>query len=303
MTYLAEKMHINRVSLSKMLNGNPTIETMGKIAKILEVSINELFYVEYQKNYKVSLTENDCIFSYSDDHVGMVAFLPHLTSRDRGSFNLSFKNYNFSCVPTSSDLRTLRDYKGSLEEFVYMGDHEENINIQFFSTFTTLTPAEHHSFCTAVELFLQYDQKYFEQNMSIMESLGFKRSEEGREFELGFFDREIWNKLIELTKVYDLDSKFKKKHEFERFNANGKSIIMFNMNTESRHNIKMWLTIDLEKSNDNEVLIKWYAPSFEDRRNIVSGITFSAQQSYDFLIKELIPRAKKLKSGSSFFSF
>ena len=40
---LAEKMDINRVNLSNMINGNPTVETLGKIADALKVPVTELF--------------------------------------------------------------------------------------------------------------------------------------------------------------------------------------------------------------------------------------------------------------------
>lgn len=42
-TELADKMGINRVNLSNMVNGNPTVETLNKIATALNVPITELF--------------------------------------------------------------------------------------------------------------------------------------------------------------------------------------------------------------------------------------------------------------------
>ena len=42
-TALADKMGINRVNLSNMINGNPTYETLEKIATALGVNITELF--------------------------------------------------------------------------------------------------------------------------------------------------------------------------------------------------------------------------------------------------------------------
>lgn len=42
-TELAEKMGINRVNLSNMVNGNPTIETLNKIADAIGCPITELF--------------------------------------------------------------------------------------------------------------------------------------------------------------------------------------------------------------------------------------------------------------------
>jgi transcriptional regulator with XRE-family HTH domain len=43
MIQLAEILGINRVNLSTSINGNPTIATLEKIAKILEVDLVELF--------------------------------------------------------------------------------------------------------------------------------------------------------------------------------------------------------------------------------------------------------------------
>lgn len=40
---LAEKMGIKQESLSRAINGNPTLETLEKIANALEVDIAELF--------------------------------------------------------------------------------------------------------------------------------------------------------------------------------------------------------------------------------------------------------------------
>lgn len=40
---LADQMGINRVNLSSSINGNPTIETLGKIADALNVPISDLF--------------------------------------------------------------------------------------------------------------------------------------------------------------------------------------------------------------------------------------------------------------------
>ncbi|WP_301704091.1 helix-turn-helix domain-containing protein [uncultured Parabacteroides sp.] len=43
LTELAEKMGIAQGNLSKMLNGNPTLETLDKVAEVLGVSTGELF--------------------------------------------------------------------------------------------------------------------------------------------------------------------------------------------------------------------------------------------------------------------
>ena len=57
-TELADKMGINRVNLSNMVNGNPTVETLNKIAGALEVPVTELF--EQPKSGSSSLTCPHC---------------------------------------------------------------------------------------------------------------------------------------------------------------------------------------------------------------------------------------------------
>ncbi len=42
-TSLAQKMGITQVSLSRIINGNPTVDTLQKIATILDVDIKDLF--------------------------------------------------------------------------------------------------------------------------------------------------------------------------------------------------------------------------------------------------------------------
>lgn len=57
-TELADKMGINRVNLSNMINGNPTYETLEKIATALGVNITELF--DQPKNNTTGITCPHC---------------------------------------------------------------------------------------------------------------------------------------------------------------------------------------------------------------------------------------------------
>lgn len=50
-TELAEKIGLSRVGLSKAINGNPTVETLSKIANALKVDITDLFTSNKQDLY------------------------------------------------------------------------------------------------------------------------------------------------------------------------------------------------------------------------------------------------------------
>lgn len=57
-TELADKMGINRVNLSSMVNGNPTVETLNKIADAIGCPVTELF--EQPKKNSLSITCPHC---------------------------------------------------------------------------------------------------------------------------------------------------------------------------------------------------------------------------------------------------
>jgi regulatory protein len=57
-TELADKMGINRVNLSNMVNGNPTVETLNKIADAIGCQVTELF--EQPKKDNLSITCPHC---------------------------------------------------------------------------------------------------------------------------------------------------------------------------------------------------------------------------------------------------
>ena len=55
---LADNMEMKRESLSRAINGNPTLETLEKIASALGVNISELF--DQPKNNTAGLTCPHC---------------------------------------------------------------------------------------------------------------------------------------------------------------------------------------------------------------------------------------------------
>ena len=55
-TSLAEKIGMAQVSLSRIINGNPTVETLEKIANALNVDVRDLFIpTKNEESHKLSL--------------------------------------------------------------------------------------------------------------------------------------------------------------------------------------------------------------------------------------------------------
>lgn len=64
--WLAEKMNVAEISLSRSINGNPSLDTLEKIAAALDVPISELFEYPEQSlvrcpncGYKLRLSKEE----------------------------------------------------------------------------------------------------------------------------------------------------------------------------------------------------------------------------------------------------
>ncbi|MDY6024669.1 helix-turn-helix transcriptional regulator [Bergeyella zoohelcum] len=61
LTEVAQKLGISKVSLSNSINGNPTLETLLKIAEVLDVDVREL--ITPTKDAKTLYIENNGTFT------------------------------------------------------------------------------------------------------------------------------------------------------------------------------------------------------------------------------------------------
>ncbi len=92
----------------------------------------------------------------------------------------------------------------------------------FFSTYTTLTPAEHISFLMAVKHFIHHYKESYTDVLLKLGANNFQRISKSDYFKLCTVSREDWIRLIKLTEKYDLDEK---KYDFYTFDASrGKQI-------------------------------------------------------------------------------
>lgn len=289
---LANDMVINRVTLSNMINGNPTLETLKKIASCLEVEIKELFYSISKENYSVTKNETHNIFIYKDEHIWMQGNLPHFTNHDYGTFNIEVKRKGFSIVAKSKLVNELINEDKTIEEYIFMCNYQDEILIQLFSTNTSLRREEHLSFCNALKTYIYYHKEYYYNILKLLGADGYERIADSDCFKLCTIDLDIWNKLIELTYIYDIDSD---KNDFEKFNATGKAITMYNQEIKRGYNSKTLITPLDKEPYGNQVTLGWKAPSKFDRNKILTNEIFTAKESYDFLHNVLIPKAKSLK--------
>ena len=288
---LACIMGINRVTLSNIINGNPTLETLQKIAKNLGVKITELFMEVSEDKYSISKNEFGNHYSYNDENIFLNAFLPHLTGNQIGSFSLDIKRKDFSIVPNHSEIHELVLSDECVEEIVFKGNFNGQVLVKLFSSFTSLTLPEYRSFCDALKMFIYFHKQCEVEINSILGVYNFKKENYNSDYYLlGRISRAVWVKLIDLTKIYDLDTD---KDELGKYNYNGHDIIMYNLEIKNGFNIKMWISPIEHLSTNEDVMLGWKIPIDFDRKLIVKKLIFNAQESYDFIHNTLIPKAKK----------
>jgi len=287
---LANELGINKVSLSATLNGNPTMNTLEKIANTLNVPVVKLFHSVENEHYQITSTDFNNTITYNDDHIFLYGFLPHLT-KEGGSFCLSMNGYNFSIVPNAEQISELVESE-DIESHIFKGDQDGRILIQYCGTLTSLLPDEHLSFCSALSAFQKCYHQCLNEVNDTLGVLGFEKLEGRNEYQLGEIDKSVWAKLIQLTKKYDLDEN---RSDFEEFNATGNSIIMYDRSIRKGYNIKMWLVPTVNKYDDGKIGIAWRAPGGHNNMKLLSGEIFTASQSFKFLNEVLIPKAKKIK--------
>ena len=58
-TGLAEKLGMSQVSMSRIINGNPTTETLLKIAEALDVDVKELFVSTHKSETETIYVQRD----------------------------------------------------------------------------------------------------------------------------------------------------------------------------------------------------------------------------------------------------
>lgn len=56
---LSNKLDMTTVGVNKLINGNPTLETLVKIAKALDVEVSDLFAISPDKFETIYIKKND----------------------------------------------------------------------------------------------------------------------------------------------------------------------------------------------------------------------------------------------------
>ena len=292
---LANQLQINRVNLSKMINGNPTLDTLEKIATELGMEIKDLFCYTNDKPYTLEKNSLHNIFVYEDKYVRLQANLPHINNFN-STFYFEIKK-GFSIVPSSAQIQEFffdKKSTKSLEERLFRGNTDKHQLLQLFSTFMWFDKYELDSFLKALRYFIEAHELCYNEGLTQIGANypNFNRIDSTNDFVITKLDRSLWEKLIKLTKYYDLDTPYT---DFEKFNGNGYNIDLYNpLRSKDVNTFKMQLfpIDDYPGVGLNEIAVKWGEPM--DIRLIKSKEVFSVKESYDFLFKRLIPKADKM---------
>jgi len=224
----------------------------------LNVSINAHIPSKYNEigSCVIEIKEIDTMISLT--HVSIMELIKN--KNRLGSLNYIFKGYS----------------ENNTKSFIIIGTNAVHLLNEVFEQLINLL----EDFLNVYEVNYQIFETY-------IGSLNFKRSEDSDGYILESLNKFQWTKLLEYSKKYDLDNwSFKKYH----FNYNENQIICLD---KSFNNIVFWLIpgeIQLNSlssfiSGNINLEIIWRIPSIDDRIRIKSGNVWTAEQTYEWIMK------------------
>lgn len=153
---LANKMDINRVTLSNMINGNPTVSTLSKIAESLNVPVSELFSVEEDNINKELLWDSirkEFVFLAFDENVSLNATF----NKTYINFSLRIKSKDFEIISSLAEKKEffeeLLTPSLNVRNFLVKVITNGTFTIHILSVETNVSLLELESIIKAIELF------------------------------------------------------------------------------------------------------------------------------------------------------
>lgn len=153
---LANKMDINRVTLSNMINGNPTVSTLSKIAESLNVPVSELFSVEEDNINKELLWDSirkEFVFLAFDENVSLNATF----NKTYINFSLRIKSKDFEIISSLAEKKEffeeLLTPSLNVRNFLVKVITNGTFTIHILSVETNVSSLELESIIKAIELF------------------------------------------------------------------------------------------------------------------------------------------------------
>lgn len=153
---LANKMGINRVTLSNMINGNPTVSTLSKIAESLNVPISELFLVEednMSKELRWDSIRKEFVFLAFDENVSLNATF----NETYINFSLRIKSKDFEIISSLAEKKEffeeLLTPSLNVRNFLVKVIKNGTFTIHILSVETNVSLLELESIIKTIELF------------------------------------------------------------------------------------------------------------------------------------------------------
>lgn len=153
---LANKMGINRVTLSNMINGNPTVSTLSKIAESLNVPVSELFSVEednMSKELRWDSIRKEFVFLAFDENVSLNATF----NKTYINFSLRIKSKDFEIISSLAEKKEffeeLLTPSLNIRNFLVKVITNGTFTIHILSLETNVSLLELESIIKAIELF------------------------------------------------------------------------------------------------------------------------------------------------------
>lgn len=162
---LAERLKINRVTLSNMINGNPTLESLQKIAYALDVPVYKLFQEEEYKineSFYYEPEENKYVLILSDENTFLNASFNKEKDFVKLLIKINSKDFQIRASTDENKEYFQELFKNSLniQEHILKVINNGKVVVRIFSTETIVSLIELGSVVRILEKFRNYYLNY-----------------------------------------------------------------------------------------------------------------------------------------------
>ncbi|MDE6878072.1 MAG: hypothetical protein K2P54_02950 [Odoribacter sp.] len=241
-------------------------------------------------------------FWRSTQNIALNGFLPS-PLKESGSCVISFANRTIMITLDHHNILQIINKTNtfSLNDIILRGYSSENKK-SFIVLGNNAVHLENTEYEELVEILQDYLRAYRKAFHKFKEYVGvedFSLYKNTDDYILLVTNRENWRKLIQYTKIYDLNQGNTPEY---CFNYNGQNILALSPNNNIKFRLLPASSIQEQTSflyPDNQVCILWELPDTESRKAITSGDVWTAQQTYEWLKRMLELFAKENASAST----
>ncbi len=269
---------------------------------------------KFETKYEFTNREDFYLSNHYWNSKNSIAINAHIPSKyeEYGNCVISIKSLDTMISLNHQEIIELIEQKNEQDISMVLKRGESYNNTKTFTVIYTNAVHLPNTIFNDLMIMLDHFLTVYEENQTRfidkIQAGDLKKSSTHEGFELMIINRNLWKRLLDYSRKYDIDNG--DSPDFF-FSYNGSYLIALD---ETRSHIRFTITPASTENDwynsfqypDNEVKLIWNTPSIQDLSRIENGSVWTAKQVFDWLTSTIkllsLEDAKKIKNKSRFIS-